>query len=72
LTRDPRLTDLKQLLTLVDGTVLTALPRMAEASLLKRQSGSGQVKWRLHTHFHVEKYVPSRIDVTPDAGGVGG
>ena len=69
LARDPRLQDLKQLLTLVDGTLLTALPRMAEASLLKRQSGSGQVKWCLHTHFDVEKYVPDRIDVTPDAGG---
>jgi hypothetical protein len=69
LARDPRLTDLKQLLTLVDGTLLTALPRMAEASLLKRQSGSGQVKWRLHTHFDVEKYSPHRIDAAPDAGG---
>ena len=27
------------------------------------------VKWCLHTHFDVEKYVPDRIDVTPDAGG---
>ena len=69
LARDPRLKDLQQLLTLVDGTLLTALPRMAEASLLKRQTGSGQVKWCLHTHFDVEKYVPDRIDVTPDAGG---
>ena len=51
LARDPRLQDLKQLLTLVDGTLLTALPRMAEASLLKRQSGSGQVKWCLHTQI---------------------
>ena len=34
LARDSRLQDLKQLLTLVDGTLLTALPRMAEASLL--------------------------------------
>lgn len=69
LTRDPRLGDLKQMLTLVDGTLLTALPRMAEASLLKRQTGSGSVKWCLHTHFNVEKHVPERIDVTPDAGG---
>jgi hypothetical protein len=30
LTRGPRLKDLKQLLTLVDGTLLTALLRMAE------------------------------------------
>ena len=32
LTRDPRLQDVKQLLTLVDGTLLSALPRMAQAS----------------------------------------
>ena len=69
LARDSRLKDLSQLLTLVDGTLLTALPRMAEASWLKQQTGSGQVKWCLHTHFDVEKYVPDRIDVTPDAGG---
>lgn len=69
LTRDPRLKDIKQLLTLVDGTLLTALPRMAQASLLKRQTGSGQVKWCLHTHFEVEKFVPTRIDVTPHGGG---
>ncbi|MFM9962954.1 MAG: hypothetical protein ACKV2Q_17235 [Planctomycetaceae bacterium] len=42
LARDPRLPDLKQLLTLVDGTLLTALPRMAEASLLKRPAAAGQ------------------------------
>jgi hypothetical protein len=69
LTRDSRWKDVKQLVTLVDGTLLSALPRMAQASLLKQQTGSGQVKWCLHTHFEVEKYVPTRIDVTPDAGG---
>ena len=69
LARDPRLKDVKQRLTLVDGTLLSALPRMAQASLLKQQTGSGQVKWCLHTHFEVEKYVPTRIDVTPDGGG---
>ena len=38
LARDPRLRDLKPLLTLVDGTLLIRPggPRMAEASLLKR------------------------------------
>jgi hypothetical protein len=69
LTRDPRLRDVKQLLTLVDGTLLSALPRMAEASFLKRQTGSGQVKWCLHTHFDVEKSLPARMDLTPDSGG---
>ena len=40
-----------------------------QASVLKRAKGSGLVKWRLHTHFEVDRYVPSRIDVTPDGGG---
>ncbi len=32
-------------------------------------TGSALVKWRLHTQFEVEKYVPTRIDVTPNGGG---
>jgi hypothetical protein len=56
-------------LTAVDGTLLSALPRLMQASWLKARTGSGLVKWRLHTHFEVERYVPSRIDVTPDGGG---
>ena len=27
------------------------------------------VKWRLHTHFEIDRYVPTRIDVTPDGRG---
>ena len=38
------------------------------ASLLKRKTGSGLVKWRLHTHFEVDRSVPIRIDVTRRAG----
>jgi hypothetical protein len=40
-----------------------------EASFLKSKVGSGLVKWRLHTHFDVERYIPTRIDVTPNGGG---
>jgi len=69
LARDSRLKDLDLTLTLVDGTLLTALPKLMQASWLKRTTGSGQIKWRLHTHFEVEKYVPTRIDVTRDGGG---
>jgi len=56
-------------LVAVDGTLIAALPKMMEASFRKRTTGSGLVKWRLHTHFQVEHYVPTRIDVTPDGGG---
>src|SRR6266446_1029109 len=69
LGRDPRLADVRGSLTAVDATLLSALPRMAEASLLKAKTGSGLVKWRLHTHFEVDRYVPTRIDVTREAGG---
>ena len=67
--RDGRLKDLRHTVTLVDGTLLAALPRMAEASLRKRARGSGLVKWHLHTHFEVDRHVPKRIDVTPEGGG---
>ncbi len=67
--RDGRLNDLRHTVTLVDGTLLAALPRMAEASLRKRVKGSGLVKWHLHTHFEVDRHVPRRIDVTPEGGG---
>lgn len=66
---DPRLKDLRDTVTLVDATLLTALPRMAEASFLKAKTGSGLIKWRLHTHFEVDRHVPIRIDVTRAAGG---
>lgn len=69
LGRDPRLKDIDQTLTLVDGTLIAALPSMMEASWRKRTDRSGLVKWRLHTHFEVDRYVPARIDVTPDGGG---
>jgi hypothetical protein len=67
--RDAQLKEVGHTLTLVDGTLLAALPAMAAASLLKQQTGSGLVKWRLHTHFEVDRHVPTRIDVTPEGGG---
>jgi hypothetical protein len=69
LARDARLNQVPGKLMAVDGTVIAALPKMMEASLRKQATGSGLVKWRLHTHFQVEEYVPTRIDVTPDGGG---
>ena len=69
LARDRRLAEVPQTLTLVDGTLLSALPMLVQAMLLKEQTGSGLVKWRLHTHFEVDRFVPTRIDVTPNGGG---
>lgn len=66
---DARLSQINQTITLVDGSIVSALPRIMEASVLKRTQGSGLVQWRLHTHFEVDRYVPTRIDVTPNTGG---
>lgn len=69
LLKDARLQDIQQTMTLVDGTLIEALPPIMEASWRKFTTGNGKVKWRLHTHFDVERYVPERIDVTPNGGG---
>ncbi len=69
LGRDPRLRDVPGALTAVDGSLLAVLPKLMQASFLKRTTGSGMVKWRLHTHFEVDRCVPTRIDVTPNGGG---
>ncbi len=72
LARDPRLSQLTEagkVLTLVDGSLLSVLPRISEAVFLKRQKGSGLVKWRLHAQFEVDRFVPTRIDVTKNGGG---
>lgn len=69
LSRDSRLRDVPGALTAVDGTLLSVLPKLMQASFLKRSTGSGMVKWRLHTHFEVDRYVPTQIHVTPNGGG---
>ena len=71
IAKDVRLKDvtLARTLTLVDATLIKALPRVMAASVLKAEHGSGLVKWRLHSQFEVERSVPTRIDVTPEGGG---
>jgi hypothetical protein len=67
---DKRLKDIRQTLTLVDGSIVEALPRIAMASFRDAQAGSGKkMKWTLHTHFEVDRFVPTKIEVTPTAGG---
>jgi len=69
LATDPRLADVRHTLTLVDGTLMNSLPKILQAVVLKEEKGSALVKWRLHTQFEVQRYVPTRIDVTPNGGG---
>ncbi len=67
--KDQRLKDIQQQITLVDGTLIAAMPRIMEASVMKQKSGAGMIKWKLHTQFDIEKHIPSRIDVTRNGGG---
>ena len=69
LAQDKRLNDIQQTITLVDGSLIAVLPKIMEASWRKANTGSGMVKWRLHTHFEVLRGVPTRIDITPNGGG---
>ena len=46
---DKRVKDIQQTLTLVDGSIVEALPRIAMASFRNAQSGGGKkLKWTLH------------------------
>jgi hypothetical protein len=64
LAADPKLKDLKSVVTLVDGTLLKALPRIAEAMWLSTRTGTAHHAWRLHTHFDLDKHVPTRMTLT--------
>jgi len=66
---DRRLANVPGTITAVDGSLVAALPSLVEAMQLNHTKGSGLVKWRLHAQFDVEKYVPTRIDVTRNGGG---
>lgn len=69
---DPRLSDLKYVLTLVDGTVLPAIAHLAKASI-RRAGGSARYNtardgramhgWRLHTQLDLDTF-KARIDRT--------
>ncbi|HEV7688729.1 MAG TPA: IS4 family transposase [Acidimicrobiia bacterium] len=67
--RDPRLADLDHVLTLVDGTVLPALARLARAACPGTRyntgrDGTGMYAWRLHTQFELDAFRPGRVDRT--------
>jgi len=61
---DARLAEIKHTLTLVDGTLLKALPRITEAMWLTTRTGTKHHAWRLHTQFEFDKHVPLRMDLT--------
>jgi hypothetical protein len=56
----PRFDEIKGVVTLVDGTLLPALPRLVEAMWQDEDHRA----FKLHTHFEVYKGVPVRMDLT--------
>jgi Transposase DDE domain len=61
---DTRLAEIQHTVTLVDGTLLKALPRITEAMWLTTRTGTKHHAWRLHTQFELDKHVPLRMDLT--------
>jgi hypothetical protein len=69
LPQDPRLKDLEDALTLSDGTVLAALPRLARAAsagtcYCTTRDGKDRYGWRLHTQLDLKTFCPRRIQRT--------
>jgi hypothetical protein len=63
-TRNVAQEHVEQLLVAVDGSVVETLSTIAAAAYLKTKNGDSRSAWRLHTHFDVDRNVPTRIDVT--------
>jgi hypothetical protein len=63
--RDIRRGHLTQKLMAVDGSVVKTLKSIAKAAFMSDKNGGSHSGWRLHTHFDIDRHVPSRIEVTP-------
>jgi hypothetical protein len=69
LGKDPRLSELKHALTLVDSTVLCGLCRLANAACAKTRystasDGRPLHGWRLHTQLDLATFIPHHIERT--------
>lgn len=80
LGRDPRLADVRHAITLADGTVLRALPKLVETLYNSRRASANQARcttgevppkaeranhaWRAHTFLDLDTFVPHHIRVT--------
>ncbi len=63
--RDVRRGHLAHALTAVDGSVVKTLKTIAEAAFMNDKNGDSHSGWRLHTHFDIDRHVPTRIEVSP-------
>jgi len=57
----PELARLKHLLTIVDGTLLATLPKLACTLSHTRKDGKPHHAWRLHMHLPIDSVVPELI-----------
>jgi hypothetical protein len=64
IARDSRLKEVRHTVTLVDGTLLKALPRITQAMWLSTRTGTVHHAWRLHTHFDLDRHIPMRMTLT--------
>ena len=62
---DVRQSQLTQKLMAVDGSVVKTLKSIAEAAFMNDSNGDSHSGWRFHTHFDIDRHVPSRIEVSP-------
>jgi len=62
--RNTSFDQIKGILTLVDGSLLPALPRLTEAMWLDERHRA----YKMHTHFELLKSVPVRMDLTEGNG----
>jgi Transposase DDE domain len=63
--RDVRGNHLAHTLTAFDGSVVKTLKSIAEAAFMTDKTGGSHSGWRLHTHFDIDRHVPTQIEVTP-------
>jgi hypothetical protein len=64
IARDARLKDVRDTVTLVDGTLLKGLPLLIQAGTQDPRAAKLEAKVRLHTQFDLQRGVPIRIEVT--------
>ena len=57
----PELSRLRHLLTIVDGTLLATLPKLAVTLCHTRKDGKPHHAWRLHMHLPIDSVVPELI-----------
>lgn len=64
LATDPRLAEIRRTLTLVDGTLLKALPRLVASAWKTSRTGKPMHGWRMHCRFDLSLGVPEGVEIT--------